>query len=484
MGKGVKFMKKKTLKYGGSTLLVIVIAIAAVLGFNILGSWADESYSLSADLTPDKLYSISQTTQEQLAALDQDVTIYTVFEGSATTTDIDVLLSRYQAASSHIHVENIYPKTNTDVLSQFDSDGSGIDSGSLIVTNSDESLYRVITPIELYALDNGYNVTGSRAESRITNAIHYVTTGEEKRAAFLTGHSESNPQNLTSLLSILDALNYQMGTYDLSNPAFDLNAAQDLLFIIAPLQDLTDDEYTALKAFLDEGGKAVFLMDNMYVDPYTGATQIFINRFENFDMLFAEYQITVNKDVVLNPADVTDLSSSTLLMDLQDHEITQPVKELDYSVVLSNLSSLTLGESTDEITVTPLFQTADSCYQKVFSETLTDFIQTEDDAVGSFTVGAVASKNSGGTIVVVPTSTFVSNNVLSYPGNSVLAESVIDYLANAPAVTALPAKSIATTPLSLPSVAALYGITAIVLIVIPLAIFIVGIILWRKRKKL
>lgn len=484
MGKGVSAMKKKILKYGGSTLAIILIVVAVLLAVNVLGYWADSSLALSADLTKENLYSITQTTKEKLAALDQDITIYTVFEGSSSNTDLDVLLSRYSAASSHIHVKNIYPKTNTDFLSKFDSSGSGIDTGSIIVANSDESLFRVISPVELYALDSQYNVTGTRAESRITNAIHYVSTGEEKRAAFLSGHSETNPQGLSSLLKILDGLNYEMGTYNLSSPQFSLNAQRDILFIIAPMQDLTDDEYTSLASFLEEGGKAVFFMDNMYADPLTGGTQIFLNHMVNFEKLFAQYQITINKDVVLNPAEVTDLSASTLLINLADHEITQPVKDLDYSVVFNNLSSLTLGESTEGITVAPFLSTADTCYQKAFSESLADFAQTDSDQVGSFTVGAVASNANGGQIVVIPSSSLATNNALSYPGNTVLMQGIIDYLANAPAATTLPAKSLEIAALKLPSTAALYGITALVLLVIPLAIFIVGMVRWRQRKKL
>ena len=477
-------VNKKTLRYGGLSALLILVMVCVMVAVNVFGAIFDDKYSLSADLTSSKLYSVTQSTLNELKSLNQDITIITTFQGGSGDNDTKLLLSKYAAASKHITVKNIYPDTGEEQLKTYDESGKGIDAGSIIVTNSDNSKFKVIGPTDLSALNTSYSVVGSRTESRITNAIHYVATGQTKRAVFLAGHNETSLSSLNGLLITLDGLNYELTAYSSSNEVSEnLNPKTDILFVISPLNDLPADDYQTVSDFLDKGGDAVFLMNNVMVDSSTGGTQVVTNRFQNFDKLLEKYDIYVNKDIILNPADTTELSASVLLLAMDQHDITKSIIKKDYSVVLTNMSSLQILDTNKDVKVSKLLTTNDSCYQKVLDNNLKTFSQESSDKTGPFTVG-VAAQRGKSKIVVIPSSYLVSDTYLNYPGDAMLLTNIVKYMTGSRPATTIAAKSSSAPQLQYASTLQVYILIAIVLVLIPVALLVAGIIIWRRRRKL
>ena len=71
-----KFFNKRSLKYGSNSAILIVAVIAIAVLVNLLVGMLD----LKLDLTPNKLFSLSDVTKAELKKLEQDVEIIGLFD--------------------------------------------------------------------------------------------------------------------------------------------------------------------------------------------------------------------------------------------------------------------------------------------------------------------------------------------------------------------------------------------------------------------
>lgn len=96
----------KKLKRGGYTAILALIAVAALILFNMIVGKLPENLT-KIDLSNTKIYSIGETTKEVLDGLDKDVTIYVVADPDSVDTRITHFLEQYESASSHVKVETL-----------------------------------------------------------------------------------------------------------------------------------------------------------------------------------------------------------------------------------------------------------------------------------------------------------------------------------------------------------------------------------------
>jgi hypothetical protein len=395
--------------YRITAIVSVVVLVLVVLGLNVLVTVLDNKLNLHIDMSEQKFYSISDTTKQILDGLDQDIYVYTLYTTGSEDTRVTELMRTYEAYCSRFHVENVDLNANPGFTAEFDPEGEGISSGSMIVTNASHSLYKVFSVFELYSIDStGTYVYAFNAESRVSSAIVYLQTGVTYTIRLLAGHSEFTKSDLSELVVALNGLNYEVETYDSTTSTETLDPKYDLLMVVSPAEDLSSAEYQNIKNFLENGGNAIFMMDYVLFNSTTGYTQIILDDLDNFNSLLMMYGLSVNKDYIIG-GDETKLYKRVtgLVPTLYSHSITDPLTENNLVPVLMDCSSITIA-SGENVKAGILLESDDNTWAKAVSTSMVADYE-EGDAKGPFTIGAVA-QNGDSKVALYSTSSFVLSN--------------------------------------------------------------------------
>ena len=271
-------MANKRITQGGNSLAFVAI----ILGILILINFLSTRRFIRADLTEDKRYTISKSTKNVLRALDDIVTITAYFstaqaEVARIRRDVGDVLDEYNAFSDKLQIDFVNPADFDDAQKQ-ELRFKGIPEVQINVTKKDKAeianVYMGIS-IGYVGKEETLPVVRSTAnlEYELTSTILKVTTKEAKTVGFLTGHGEFdiNDQNYQQFRQLLDK-NAQ-GQYNVMSVSLQDGKAVDetvtTLVVAGGKQPLTEREKYELDQFIMRGGKAVFLVDPIQLQPGT-----------------------------------------------------------------------------------------------------------------------------------------------------------------------------------------------------------------------
>ena len=271
-------MVNKQIKYGGNTLAFVAI----IFGILVLINFLSTRRFIRADLTEDKRYTISKATKNVLDTLDDIVTITAYFsttpaEVAQIRRDVRDVLDEYNAFSKKLQIDYVNPADFDDGQKQ-ELRFKGIPEVQINVVKKDKAeIANVYMGISI-----GYSgkeeilpVVRSTAnlEYELTSTILKVTTKEAKTVGFLTGHGEFDidDQNHQQFRQLLDK-NAQ-GQYNLTSVSLQdgkaVEASVATLVIAGVTQPLTEREKYEIDQFIMRGGRAVFLVDPIQLQPGT-----------------------------------------------------------------------------------------------------------------------------------------------------------------------------------------------------------------------
>lgn len=478
---------KRKLGYGFFSICLIILVAALFIFGNALASLAQNRFDLSADLTQYRIFTLSDATLNILSGVAEPINIYTLYPTDQPDEEVETLLEKYRAQSSYLNVENIDPELNPTFTAAFDPNNEGIEPYSVIIANSDNTDFTVysLADLNVYVSTGDDNMAkiGSKAEQKITSAIQYILTGEKKRAVFLSGHGETDPNSISQFLSYLDNLNYDLITYNYIGGNEDLNAETDTLFVIAPKQDMTADEYEEIKSYMAEGGRAVFFMDNIITDN-NGGISVLSERLDNFDSLLKLYDLEVNKDIVIGINETAYYRQPLYLIgSLYPSVITEPIIEEERVPVIPTSSSIKITANTaDNISVTPLVYSNADCYVKELSGSEINLEQTPDDVVGSALLGAISIADDGSQVILFGSSGITGNNSAQLAGNADLLINCVSYLNKDTQNIEIAPKRTLGAAMQFTSNSQIYGIIILCLIIVPAAFAVLGIVIWIRRR--
>ena len=271
-------MARKRLISGGNTaaLVLIVVGILVLINFLSIRTF------FRVDLTEDKRYTISKATKDVLGALDDIVTITAYFstapaEVAQIRRNVRDILDEYKAFSKHLQIDFVNPANFEDAQKQ-ELRFKGIPEVQINVMKKDKAeianVYMGIS-IGYSGKEETLPVVQSTAnlEYELTSTILKVTTKEAKTVGFLTGHGEFdiNAQNYQQFRQLLDK-NGQ-GQYNVTAVSLQDGKAVDetvaTLVIAGAQQPLTEREKYELDQFIMRGGRTVFLVDPIQMQPGT-----------------------------------------------------------------------------------------------------------------------------------------------------------------------------------------------------------------------
>ena len=463
----------KKLKNGSYTVLVSVLTVAVLVIINLIVRALPVSMT-QLDMSRDGLYSLTQTTKDTVSALEKDITIYLIAsEGNEDSTLVN-LLDRYEDLSDHLHVETVDPVQSPTFVSQYTSDS--VSENSMIVTDGETS--RVVSYSDLYEYSYSdyytYQVSGFDGEGQLTSAIAYLNSDDRSKIYTLEGHSESE---------LSDAMTDQITKNNLDIETLNLIQTVEIpedasaILINCPQKDLTDAETELLTEYVNNGGNLYLIISYM------------TEEHPNLDSILALYSVELEDGIIVEgdssmyyPGYPTylfpNISSSDLTSDMlsSGEFVLLPVSQ---GIVFN-------GEDDAELTYDTILSTSSDAYSKadVTSQTIE---KEEGDIDGPFDVAATIEKDDGETaskLFLCTSAGFTDETVneVVAGGNAALFANGVTWMVGESDNTAVAVKSISNNTLTLTS-AQLNLWVSVVIIIIPAAILITGIVVCVRRRK-
>ena len=368
------------------TLAISLVMIAAVVGLNLLVSLLPES-AVKIDTTAEKLYTVSEQTEQVLAGLGEDVQLYLIVEPGKEDSYIVNLLGRYAQLSNHIKLNRINPLLHPTFTLNYTDET--VENNGVIVASAGRSMLVQKSDMFEYGFDYTYytNATVFNGERKLTGAIRYVTEETVPTVYLLGGHGEE---------ALSDRLTDAIATENIDLKPLDLLALDGVpddasaVLILSPQADLSADEASALQNYLDQGGR-LLLISGFRTEPPA-----------NLYALLSAFGMEPVQGVVIEGDTTHSISGYPyyLLPDLAEHDITDPLIASQADVVVPTAMGIRETAShRSSLVVSPLLVTSDKAYSKADPYGAQTFEREEGDLDGPFCVGMVAEEHFGDTNV-------------------------------------------------------------------------------------
>ena len=480
-------LKKGSIRVGAYSLALSVVMIAVTVAVNIAATMLPERVR-TVDVTGNRLYSVTEPSAAVARAVTEPVKLYFLVSEDDTyskDTNVERLLTDYAHQSEQITLEYI----NTVVNPQFYADYSDtpLSANSVVVVNEANGRFKALEYNNMLQTEMDYSsfsqyVSGYDTEGQVTNALQYVTGGEDTMSiAYLTtGHGEQAFDPAFQTLferGGIQALELNLQSAD----AVPEDA--DMLVIHAPQVDFTDKETEQVLAFLESGGNLLMVTSYRAADT------------PNLDSIMAFYNVKNARGIVIETDPNGYYFSGTnaapfyiFPLVYEDAVTTGTTDASQGSVFVPMAQALTYEEGDKTVTQTQLLITSAESFLK--TDLADDSVTMRDEDIpGEQTLGLKSVKT---------VSEGVSSTALFYTSAELFTESAdrqvakgmnsrlfgnsINALADENAVyVTVPVKSFMNR-LSVRANAAIGWSLALIGLVF--AIWIAGVVIWMRRRKL
>ncbi|MCL2202972.1 MAG: GldG family protein [Defluviitaleaceae bacterium] len=307
--------KEKRFRYGTFSTAMMLLAVILFVLVNLLAG----EFNRTWDLTAEGLFTLSSQSRTFLNELEQDVTLTMIAPTGTEEPILVALMEEYAAANAHIATAFRDPMVNPAFVQRFSAglEGGMMPNHSIVVESGGQ--YRVITPdLMITPQFNQWGqivgIASVNFERQITTAIHAVTQGETAIVYKVGGSGEVPPD--PAFFSFLEAENFivrDLHALDILREGIPEDA--DILLLTTPQWDWPADKATAILAFLEDEGRAFIAFD-----------PVFGERRPQFDRVLANYGIRVSDYVIMeNDPRQHIMVPMFLLPHLWPHEINLPL---------------------------------------------------------------------------------------------------------------------------------------------------------------
>lgn len=340
-------------KMGSYSFFLTVVVLAILVTVNIALSFLPDSY-VQEDLTANQLYSISSQSKVMLSSLEEDITIYWVVASGEEDEYVEKLLHNCEDYSSRVTVEKKDPDLNPDFTNNYTDET--IYNNSVIVECGDK--YRYISYQDMYETSSMsyYSMYSSAdefaGESLITSAISYCTTEELPVIHILEGHGEA--ELTESFQEALERDNLETETLSLLNSE-TVPEEVSCILVNAPSTDISETERDMLLDFMERGGRVLIISGTAEEE-----------QLPNLKSVMENYGISVLEGVVVEEnTDNYVYGNPVLLMpEMNSSDITDPLMEDNYQVVVPVSKALDVSEASEDVTVTSLLESSEESFLK------------------------------------------------------------------------------------------------------------------------
>lgn len=472
----------RSIKYGTTSILLIAVILAIIVAVNIIVSM----YDVKVDLTKSSLFSISENSIELINKIPggKQINIYGLFDpaknaGDKQKTTLAELAREYQRKSDgKIKVEFVDPTINPTFFNQIglkEEQQIGLNTAEFLVECNGK--FKIISHSDCFTTE--YDQDGNQlpdslnAENAISAAINTITSDSVTKIYFVTGHGESMLDvGYTNLKKLLESNNFTTSNLNILAKG-GIPSDANLLVFLGPTNDISDNEKNILNKYLTGGGSALMLFDASDNG----------KPFNHFSAVLEEYNIRINNDIIRENSSEYRVSGEGSQMFVAFPAVENAIKELDslYLLVNGSRSLDILNNAKENMSTQSILYSSTTAY----SETISGKKSPE----GAKTIGAATILNRGLTttnLLVLGNSTFVSDNLTQgYPTYTVNSNKAflqyVNWLLGKKTENMVYPKIVENNTLELTEAQA-KTIEIIFVIILPILIFLLGVVIWFRRR--
>lgn len=454
---------RRSTRYGMNVGLMVLIVFAILV---VVELFSKERFHAQIDTTKNRRYSLAPQTIKVLEGLKEPVKIYAFYqEADPSRTAAEDLLNLYRTKSGKkVEWEFVDPDRFPMKAQQYK-----VNTYNSLVLERGERFEKI------YIAE----------EEKITNALVKITREEKPLVYVLQGHGEHGLESVqkdgySEAKKAMESEHYEVKPLVLARePQVPPDAT--VVLVAGPQKELQKEEWSALKAYVNGGGKLMLLLDPQAA-PGAG------------DFL-SQYGLLLDDDTIV------DRNSRLLggdylvppIVEYESHPITRDFRQSPYLAYLPMARSVRVAEKLpDGVSAEVLARTGPGSWGEKDLERLRrgEAELNSEDLQGPLPVAAVATVQTQdtrkkGRILVVGDSDFISNAAID-PNRSANQDfflNGLNWLAEQEDLISIRPKSAPSRPVMLkPGQWTL--IFLIVVVAFPLSILCGGIVVvWRKRRK-
>jgi gliding motility-associatede transport system auxiliary component len=393
----------------GATASLYTIVVIAVL---VLVNWLGQRYNKTVDTTSNKRFTLSQETEKIISGLKEPATIAYLDKASGFEQARGIL-DRYKNLSSKIKIQYIDYQKQPTVAKAYGLRFPGT------------AYVEIGTRREEAKSLNEEGITGAFLKDLKGVRKVCIVSGSQEHAL-----DQTDSNGLSKFKTLLERDNYQVQPVTL----IDKTAVPgdcNVLLVAGPQADYTANEVTAIKTYVESGGRAMFL-----IDPPLDFGREHISDNPGLSSLLADWGVTADKDLVLEQNPMGQLfgfgPEIPLVSSYESHPIVTDMKNTFTGFPVAR--SLTI-KNAGKSTVTKLFSTSDRAIATTKLNTNEVNPADPSNKKGPFTLGAAGTYNTGkpndpGRFVVIGSSGFLTNGMIGFQGNRDLAVNAVNWLSS------------------------------------------------------
>lgn len=456
----LNLLKARQTKYAGYAATYILVILAVIVVANYLANRYDKSY----DGTANKRYSLSEQTAKIIKELKQPATI-TYYDQGTRFSQAKDLLDEYSGLSPKVHVEMVDPDKKPQLAR-----AAGI-------TNYGTAVVQIGDRKEQARSFNEEGITGAFIRD-LKNTVRTV--------CFVTGSGEhqidnSDRNGFSDFKQLLTKDEYQAKSINLLENA---NVPNDCTALVVggPTTDYQQPEVNAIKKYVENGGRALFMLDPPLK---IGRAEIADN--DALTTILQSWGVTPEKNLILDMNPIGQLAGVgpqvALVAQYDSHPIVSEMKGTATGFPLARSLDVKNALNT---TVTKLFDSSESSVATTNLSSPEVNPNDPKNQKGPLTLAAAGTyktgkSNSEGRFVVVGTSSWAANSFLNFNGNRDLALNTMNWLSSDEDLISIRPKEQDDRRITMTR-AQLSLVRSTSQFLLPLGLVVLGISVWWKRR--
>jgi len=527
-------MNRKDIKK--DTLIKLVIIIGIIIAINVIST----RIFTRVDLTKNKTYTLSSISKDIIANLNDKIVVKAFFSDNLPAPyntlkrQVQDMLNDYRSYSKgNLNYEFLNPSAEDETgESQKEAQKYGIQPAQVQVIDNDKMEVKK-TYLGLVFLYNGkqevipFIQSVNNLEYEITSTIKKLTVEQKKKVGFLQGNGEYDYSKFNNINSILSP-QYDLQKVDLNR---NKNLDVDALIILGTKNNLPEHNKIVIDQYIMKGGKVAFLLNKIVPNPQQ---QIIIGDVvkNNLDDMLANYGIVIETDLIRDVQCAAVQVNSAIGIPVSVNypyfpNVTNINKDIAafkniQSVILSFVSSLDPKAATDKgIKFTPLLTTSDKSgkaegffilnleqFQNLKKTQIDSMFNNKGYVVGGiyegnfnsfyagkpvpqdtalsaiqFTNPVISSSQKPTKLVVIGDADFANEEQQRLSKENItFFVNLVDYLVDDVGLAEIRSKDVSEAPIEEVGDGTKKFIKYFNLAFPPLAVLIVGLIIWNKKK--
>lgn len=472
------FIFNKKFKYNSLISIFIVIFIAIVFILNIVISTLVNKFDMKVDLTSYGLYKVSDETKEFLKDYDKEARIIILNDEENFKKSDDIytkhlynMAKNIVACNENLSLEFVNLNEQPNFASKYPN--LKLQQNGILIAdeNNNARFLSVFNMFKNQYEENVYNYSNevvSNVEKNIASALEFMSGRKKINTLLINGHDEINLKSFRG--DVFDENGYNLIETNLSSEKIPDDT--DLIFIITPMVDYSEEEIKKLQDYVDTGKKLVY---------FAGAGQNKLERLEKF--LENSFGISLKEGIVIetNGKRVATSANDILTFVEKDNKYVEEMSNKKLPISFNDCKPLNFVENKD-VEILNVCETGETA--TILTDPKKFDIKTAEKK--SFPLVACVNKNLGegkkASLAVFCSSSILAGLDIPHLGNSELIFSVLGEFSNNKSKIKILPKSIGVPRLIMNRTTAGF-VGVIFILILPLLVAVLGVVVYYRRRR-